>query len=91
MFQNTGFPDGICNCSGILQSSYSGIIASNTIRAVVELAGIKDIMGKSLGSSNRINVIKATMLGLASLRKREKSVIEDTAAPETAEEVNETA
>jgi len=69
----------------------SGIIASNTIRAVVELAGIKDIMGKSLGSSNRINVIKATMLGLASLRKRAKSVIEDTAAPETVEEVNETA
>lgn len=60
-------------------SSGSGIIASNTVRAVVELAGIKDIISKSLGSSNRVNVVKATMLALASLKKPKESVIENIA------------
>lgn len=47
----------------------TGLIASNTIAAVLELAGIKDILSKSLGNSNKINVIKATLLALASLKK----------------------
>ncbi|HUS04072.1 MAG TPA: 30S ribosomal protein S5 [Dehalococcoidia bacterium] len=69
----------------------SGIIASNAVRAVVELAGIKDILGKSLGSSNRVNVVKATMLALASLRKPKESVIEDKTDSEAQkDEVNET-
>ena len=46
----------------------TGLIASNTIRTVLELAGIEDILSKSLGSSNKINVVKATMLALASLK-----------------------
>ncbi len=46
----------------------TGIVASDTMRAVLELAGVKDVLAKSLGSSNRVNVVKATMSGLSSLR-----------------------
>ncbi|MEA3254053.1 MAG: 30S ribosomal protein S5, partial [Chloroflexota bacterium] len=54
----------------------SGMIASTTVRAVLELAGVKDIISKSLGSSNRVNVAKATMIALANLKKPEKTVTE---------------
>jgi len=73
----------------------TGLIVSNTARAVLELAGIKDILGKSLGGSSKINVAKATMLALANLRKTEGAAIHpaltDVSAGEAQEEkVDET-
>jgi small subunit ribosomal protein S5 len=67
----------------------TGLIVNNTTRAVLELAGIKDALGKSLGGSSKINVAKATMLALVNLKKSEESAIQtDVEAQE--EKVDET-
>ncbi len=59
----------------------TGIIAGGSIRAVVEAAGIKDILTKSLGSPNRINTAKAAMLALSQLKEPKEELARRRAAP----------
>lgn len=54
----------------------TGVIAGSSMRAVLEVAGVKDILAKCLGNTNSINVVKATMLALTELREPEKVVAE---------------
>jgi small subunit ribosomal protein S5 len=70
----------------------TGVIAGGGVRAVLELAGIRDILAKSLGTSNPINLVRATEAGLRSLRTplevaklRGKSVRDILPIPKTVE------
>lgn len=50
----------------------TGVIAGGGVRAVVDLAGVRDVLAKSLGSSNQLNVVKATVVALEQLKSREE-------------------
>jgi small subunit ribosomal protein S5 len=58
----------------------TGIIAGGSVRAVLEAAGVRDVLSKSLGSPNRINVAKATILALTQLKNPEEELAKRTRA-----------
>ena len=64
----------------------TGVIAGGGVRAVVEAAGIRDILTKSLGSNNPINIVKATIKGLKSLRHPKELVARRNAIAESLRE-----
>jgi small subunit ribosomal protein S5 len=53
-------------------SKGTGLIAGGAMRAVLDLAGVHDVLAKSLGSNNPVNVVKATMRAIESLRTRDE-------------------
>ena len=64
---------GRCGASKVFMkpaSAGTGIIAGSTVRTVLELAGVRDVLTKAYGSTNPINLVKATFQGLRSLRNK---------------------
>ncbi len=66
---------GVFGASRVLlrpASQGTGVIAGGGARAVLDLSGIRDVLAKSLGASNQLNVVKATVNGLQQLKSREE-------------------
>lgn len=61
----------------------TGVIAGGGMRAVLELAGVRDVLAKSMGSTNPLNVIRATVKALESLRSREEIEADRKVVPAT--------
>ena len=67
--------EGVCDGGRVLLKPApdgTGLIVGGGMRPVLEAAGIRDAVGKSLGSKNRLNVVKATMAALSKLRSAEE-------------------
>lgn len=65
---------GVCDGARVLMrpaSPGTGLIAGGGMRAVLELAGVRDVLAKSLGSTNRLNVVRATFMALQRLKSPE--------------------
>ena len=65
----------------------TGIIAGGSVRAVLEVAGVKDVLTKSLGTANKTNVARATILALSKLRDPAREVARRKGLPEPEEAV----
>jgi small subunit ribosomal protein S5 len=63
----------------------TGVIAGGSVRAVLEACGVKDILAKSLGNSNHINVARATMLALSELKNPKEELAKRHAPVATGE------
>jgi small subunit ribosomal protein S5 len=55
-------------------SEGTGVIAGGGVRAVMEAAGVKDVLTKSLGSANALNVVNATIKGLTEMKDPKKEI-----------------
>jgi small subunit ribosomal protein S5 len=67
--------EGVCDGGRVILKpapAGKGLIVGGGMRPVLEAAGIRDAVGKSLGSKNRLNVVKATMAALSKLRSEEE-------------------